>query len=68
MSQFRTFDTTQIRLYLSIFTPYRQNSGIVTSPKRYEFLKFNLHTGQNEIYINFNSERVAAVWEFSKGY
>ena len=38
----KQYDTTQIRLYLSIFTPYRQNSGIVTSPKKYEFLKFNL--------------------------
>ena len=42
MSQFHTFDTTQIWSVLSIFTPHRQNSGIVTSPKRYEFLKFNL--------------------------
>ena len=42
MSQFHTFDTTQIWSVLSIFTPHRQNSGIVTCPKRYEFLKFNL--------------------------
>ena len=26
------------------------------------------HTSQNEIYINLNSERVIAVWKFSKGY
>ena len=26
------------------------------------------HTSQNKIYINLNSERVIAVWKFSKGY
>ena len=27
-----------------------------------------MHTGQNKIYIDFNSEGVTVVWEFSKGY
>ena len=29
---------------------------------------YKTHTSQNEIYINLNSERVIAVWKFSKGY